>query len=159
MSRKNWKRRQPTSALHAFRLCKDYAREVRHLSVERIADLMSVTHDTLYKWLANGRMPAVLIPTYEMACGIDFVSRWLVISGGGRLVIEVPTGKKATAVDIHELQELLNAAVGQLIQFHGGKAEAPECLAAIQQAMEGLALHRGQVQKHAQPELDFGMSD
>ncbi|HYE35491.1 hypothetical protein [Methylocaldum sp.] len=154
MSR-NWKRIQPTSLLHALRLSKDYAREKHNRSVERIADLIGVSPDLLYKWLGNGRMPASLIPAYEMACGIDYVSHWLAVSGG-KLVIDIPTGKAAKPGDIHELQELLNAATGNLLRFYGGKAEAAETLSAIQSAMEGLALHRGNVAKHAQPELDFG---
>jgi len=154
MSR-NWKRIQPTSLLHALRLCKDYAREKHNRSVERIADLMGVSPDLLYKWLGNGRMPASLIPAYEMACGIDYVSRWLVISAG-KLVIDIPTGKVAKPGGIHELQDILNAAVGSLIRFYNGRTEAPETLAAAQSALEGLALHRGNVAKHTQPELDFG---
>ncbi|WP_133717100.1 hypothetical protein [Methylocaldum gracile] len=154
MSR-NWKRIQPTSLLHALRLCKDHAREKHNRSVERIADLMGVTHDALYKWLATGKMPASLIPAYEMACGIDYVSRWLAISAG-KLVIDIPTGKTAKPGDIHELQDILNSAMGNLIRFYSGRAQADETLAAIQSAMEGLALHRGNVAKHAHPELDFG---
>ena len=95
-----------------------------------------------------------MIRPYETACGIDYVTRWLAASSG-RLLIDIPTGRKADAADMQALQELLNTAVGQLLQFYGGKAEAGDTLAAIQQAMEGLAWHRGNVQKHAQPELDF----
>jgi thymidine phosphorylase len=116
---------------------------------------MGVTHDALYKWLATGKMPASLIPAYEMACGIDYVSRWLAISAG-KLVIDIPTGKTAKPGDIQELQDILNSAMGNLIRFYSGRAQADETLAAIQSAMEGLALHRGNVAKHAHPELDFG---
>jgi hypothetical protein len=151
----NWKRLQPTSLLHALRLCKDYARARRQLSVERIADRMGVTHDALYKWLGSGRMPVNLVPAYEQTCGIDYVSRWLAMTAG-KLVIDIPTGKCATPKDIHTLQDVLNTAVGSLIRFHGGQAEAPETLAALQTGLEALALHRGQVAKHAQPEFEFG---
>ena len=147
MSRRNWKRVTPNSLRDALRLCKDHALEKKSLSVERIADL-------LYKWLSNGRMPAMLIPSYEHICGIDFVTRWLAASAG-RLLISVPTGRKASATDMQALQEVLNTAVGQLLQFYAGKTEAPDTLAAIQQAMEGLAWHRGNVEKHLTPELDF----
>ncbi|MGB3289607.1 MAG: iron ABC transporter permease [Burkholderiaceae bacterium] len=53
---RNWKRVYPSNIVDAFRLCKDYALERRRLSVERIAELMGVTSDVLYKWLSNGRM-------------------------------------------------------------------------------------------------------
>ncbi len=154
MIRRNWKRVQPTSLRDALRLCKDHALEKKNYSVERIADLMGITADLLYKWLANGRMPASLIPAYEHFTGIHFVSRWLAASCG-HLTIAVPTGRNASASDIQALQELLNTAVGQLIKFHGGNAEADATLAAIQQGMESLAWHKGNVEKHLQPEFEF----
>ena len=155
MSRRNWKRIQPTSLRNALELCKDHAKERHNLSVERIAESMGLTdHWTVYKWIQSGRIPANMIRPYETACGIDYVTRWLAASSG-RLLIDIPTGRKADAADMQALQELLNTAVGQLLQFYGGKAEASDTLSAIQQAMEGLAWHRGNVEKHAQPELDF----
>lgn len=154
MLKRTWKRIQPNSLRDAMRLCKDYAHEKKNYSVERIADLMGITADLLYKWLANGRMPAASIPLYEHVCGINFVTRWLAASAG-HLMIEVPTGRAATPTDIQALQELLNTAVGQLLQFHSGKAEAADALAAIQQGMEGLAWHKGNVEKHLQPEFEF----
>lgn len=154
MSRRNWKRVHPASLRDALRLCKDYALEKKNYSVERIADLMNVTSDLLYKWLANGRMPASAIPAYEHICGINFVTRWLVISSG-HLLIQVPTGRNADAEDMQALQELLHTAVGQLIQFYGGKSDATAALAAIQQGMQGLAWHKVNVEKHLQPEFEF----
>ena len=50
---RNWKRIQPSSLRDALRLCKDHALEKKNYSVERIADLMGITADLLYKWLAN----------------------------------------------------------------------------------------------------------
>lgn len=155
MSGKNWKRVQPTSITHALRLCKDYAKEVHGRSVERIADLLSVSADLLYKWLANGRMPVILIPAFELVCGIDFASRWLVTSGG-KLVVTIPTGRTVNATDVQQLQELLNAAVGGILRFADGKADAGEVLASINHAMSGLAWHHGNVEKHLQPEFEFG---
>lgn len=154
MSRRNWKRIQPHSLRDALRLCKDHALDKKNYSVERIADLMGITADLLYKWLANGRMPATSIPAYEHICGINFVTRWLAASTG-HLMIAIPTGRNASAQDIQQLQEVLNTAVGKLLQFHGGKAEADATLAAIQQGMEGLAWHKGNVEKHLQPEFVF----
>lgn len=154
MIRRNWKRIQPGSLRDALRLCKDHALERKNYSVERIADLMGITADLLYKWLANGRMPASAIPAYELITGINFVTRWLAASTG-HLMIVAPTGRNASATDIQALQELLNTAVGQLLKFHGGNAEADATLSAIQQGMEGLAWHKGNVEKHLQPEFQF----
>ncbi len=156
MTRRSWKRVQPISLRHALELCKDFARERHNLSVERIAERMGMTdHWTVYKWLQNGRIPANMIRPYEAVCGIDFVTRWLAASAG-RLLIDVPTGRNASAADMQVLQELLNTAVGQLLQFYGGKAEAGDTIASIQKAMEGLAWHRSNVEKHLQPELELG---
>ena len=155
MTRRNWNRIQPTSLRHALELCKDYAKARHNLSVERIAERMGLDdHWTLYKWISNARMPAVCIRSYETACGIDYATRWLAASAN-RLLIDIPTGRNASAADMQALQELLNTAVGQLLQFYGGKSPAADTLAAIQQAMEGLAWHRRNVEKHTQPELDF----
>lgn len=155
MTRRNWKRVQPHSLRHAMELCKDYARERHNLSVERVAERMGLAdHWTLYKWFQNGRMPVNLVPAFEAACGIDFVTRWQA-SSAGRLLIAIPTGRYATAEDMQVLQEVMHTAAGHLLRFYGGKAEASDALAAIQQAMEGLAWHRGNIEKHGQPELDF----
>ena len=152
--RRNWKRIQPGSLRDALRLCKDHALDKKHYSVERIADLMDVTADLLYKWLSTGRMPASSIPAYEHICGINFATRWLAASAG-YLVIATPTGRDASAADMQVLQELLNTAVGNLLKFYDQRTDADAALAGIQQAMEGLAWHKGNVEKHDQPEFEF----
>jgi len=47
MIRRDWKRLRAASLVEALRLCKAYAQERANLSVERIADRMGVTHDSL----------------------------------------------------------------------------------------------------------------
>lgn len=155
MTRRNWKRVFPTSLRDALRLCKDYAQERKNYSVERIADLMDVSPDVLYKWLSTGKMPASTVPLYEHICGINFATRWLATSFGGCLVIPMPTGRDASASDMQVLQEHLNTAVGSLIRFYARRASLDEVLGEIQRAMEGLAWHHGNVQQHQQPEFDF----
>lgn len=156
MMKHGWKRIQPTSLRHALELCKDYAREHRNLSVERIADRMGVAdHWTVYKWINSGRIPANMIRAYETVCGINYATRWLAASDGG-LLIEIPTGRKIIAEDIQVLQGALNDAVGKLLQFAADKANAVDTLAGIQLAMEGLAWHHGNVEKYVQPELELG---
>lgn len=156
MTRRNWKRTQPTSLRNALELCKEHARERKNFSIERIADEMGVAdHWSLYKWIQSGRFPANLIRPFENVCGIDYVTRWLVASEG-RVVIDVPTGRNASAADINTLQAVLNDAVGALIGFYASRADAEETLGTIQAALETLAAHRGNVLKHGEPELDFG---
>lgn len=156
MRGRNWKKVQPTSLRHAMELCKDHAREKRNYSVERIAEVMGQEdHWTLYKWFQSGRMPAVLIPAFEEACGIDFVSRWLA-TRSGRLVIDIPTGRKQSGADVNELQAVLHHAVGSLMEFYRDKYDVEATLADITRALQSLAWHRGNVAQHNQPQLELG---
>lgn len=159
MTRRNWKKLQPTSLRHALELCKEHAREKQNLSVERIAERMGeADHWALYKWLQNGRMPAVAIPAYEAACGIDYVTRWLA-ARDGKLLIEMPTGRILNSEDVSELQGLLHTAVGALIEFYHQEKPANETVADITNALASLAWHKGNVEQHNQPQLDLGGSD
>lgn len=151
---RNWKRVQPNDLREALRLCKEHAREKKNYSVERIADMMGESADTLYGWMSKGGMPVRQLQAFEHICGINLASRYLAASAG-YLTIKAPAGRDASAADMHALQEALNAAAGQLLQFYSGKAEASAVLAAIQQGMEGLAWHKGNVEKHLQPEFEF----
>lgn len=150
--RTNWKNVQPISLIHALRLCKDYAIERKRLSVERIADLMGVTHDSLYKWLSTGRMPAVLIPAYEHACGIQFVTRWLAVSNG-KLMIDMPTGRPANDDDIQRLHLNFSQAVSQLINFYNGTETQENTLSSLQVILEDLVGHRENVHQYHNPQL------
>lgn len=156
MKRRNWKYAQPSSLRQALEWCKEFARERHNLGVERIAERMGLPdHSALYKWLANGRMPAVLIPVYERVCGINLVSRWLAATAG-KALIDIPTGRTATAQDTQRLQEIFTETTGTLLAFYSGKHDAADTLAALQNALEELAWHRGNVQQHAQPQLELG---
>jgi hypothetical protein len=156
MTPAQWKRAQPIALRDALKLCQQHAKERFNFGIERIAALMGLDdHWTLYKWIANGRMPAVLIPAYEQACGINLVTRWLAGSGG-KLLIDVPTGRTSSTHDIQVLQATLHEATGQLMNFYSDNVEATAALAAIQAGLEELAWHRGNVQQHAQPQLELG---
>lgn len=153
--RRNWKRIQPSSLRQAMELCKDYARERHNLSIERIAALMGqADHWSLYKWLENGRMPAVLIRSYENACGIDFVTRWLAATNH-KLLIEMPTGRTLTDVDLVQLQTGFGAAMKLLTDFHSGQVDASATLDALTAHIEQVAFHHANVTKHAAPEFEF----
>lgn len=155
MKKQNWKRMQPTSLPQAIEWSIEHARERHHRSVDQVAELTGLTNKwTLYKYMESGNLPARLILPFENACGIDFISRWLVLSAG-KLLIDIPTGRGAKAIDIQALQELLNDVVGRLIKFYAQKANVDETLGAIQNAMGSLAWHRGNVEKHMTPELEF----
>lgn len=153
--RRNWKRIQPTSLRQAMELCKEHARERLNLSIERIAELMGLAdHWSLYKWLENGRMPAVLIPAYENACGIDFVTRWFAV-GRGKLLIDIPTGRALSDVDVVALHNGFGVAMQLLTDFHSGKADAGVTLDALAAHIEQVAFHHANITKYSAPEFAF----
>ncbi|ATG73656.1 hypothetical protein AN401_07130 [Zobellella denitrificans] len=155
MSSRRWKNYQPSTLRSALEGCKEYAREQHNLSVERIAADMGLTdHWVLYKWISSGRMPAPMVIAYERVCGINLVSRWMA-AHTGKLLIDMPTGRKADAEDIQGLQQLLHSVTGLLMEFYAERAEAEPTLAGIQNAMQALAWHKGNVQQHASPQLEF----
>lgn len=156
MTRRNWKRVRPSSLIDALRLCKEYAQDRANLSVERIADRMGVTHDSLYKWLATGRLPSILIPSYEHATGAHFVSDWLTLSAG-RLPIAMPSGRAGTTADMVALNTGFAEALQLLTDFYAdpAKADAAATVAAIGAHLEQVAWHHMNVAQSATPELEF----
>lgn len=159
MKRRNWKTAQPSSIRQALEWSLEYAKERHNLSVERIAERMGqANHWALYKWISEGRMPAVLIPAFEHVCGINLVSRWLA-STGGKLLVDIPTGRGCSAQDMQELQAVLTTTIGALLAFYNATADADSTLGAIQAGLESLAWHRGNVQQHAHPQLELGGHD
>ena len=156
MTRAPSKRLRANSLVHAMRLCKEWAQVKRHLSVERIADRMGASHDSLYKWLATGRMPAILIPAFELACGCHYVSEWLAASAD-RLVVDMPTGRKAEGTELLDMNSSCAAALQLLTQFYAAPHAAdPEAtLAALRLHLEQVAYHHHNVAAYATPELEF----
>lgn len=155
MSKRNWKRVQPRDLRDALDLCTEYAREKHNRSVDNIADEMGLASKwTLYKWIQEASLPVRLIKPFENACGIDFVSRWGVISTG-KLVIEIPKGRKGEPDDIQALQTVTHDAIGALMKFYADKANVDDTLATLQTALERMAWHKGNVEKYRQPELPF----
>jgi hypothetical protein len=148
MGRMNWNRVQPTSIRHAMELCVQFGREKKNLSVDRIAEMMGLSgHHTLYKWLAEGRMPATLIRPFEIACGCTFLSRYIAHSAQ-LLTIAIPSGRRATPSDINLLQQHLADAVSTLIAHYNMPVDPEHCTAILMGTMEQLAWH-------AQPDLNL----
>lgn len=156
MSRRNWKRYQPATLRDALKGCKDYAQERHNLSVERIAERMGLEdHWALYKWIANGRMPLVLLPAFQHACGIDLATRWLAASGH-KLLVDMPTGRQATAADMVALNTGFAQALQLLTTFYTDGHQSPtETLDALRNHLEQVAYHQHNVAQYATPELDF----
>lgn len=152
---RNWKRIVPTSTLHAIRLCKDYAIQVRRLSVERIADKMAITPDLLYKWLSTGGMHAVPIPAYEEICGCHFISDHLT-HAHGKLAVKIPSGRDLEDGELLKMHQGFAEAMALLAKFYEGKADGETTLSALTAHMEMTAWHRANVLAHECPELELG---
>ena len=157
MTRRNWKRFRANNLRDALRACKDYAQERRNLSVARIAELMGdVTEDTLYGWLSKGRMPAVLIPTFEHVCGANFVTDWLAASAG-RMVIAMPKGHKVSEAELLQINADCTAAMSQLAAFYAdpSKVDTAELMELLQRHLEQVAFQHHNVGQYIAPELEF----
>jgi hypothetical protein len=155
MARRNWKTVRANSLRHGIELCLEFAREKQNLSVDRVADLMGLPSKwTIYKWLENGRLPAVLIRSFEHACGVDFVTLYIAASSN-RLVIDIPSGRKANAGEVNELQGSFSEAMGLLIRFYQGESEANTTINALNNVMSDIAWHRENVRKSDSPELSL----
>lgn len=152
-----WNKRQPSSLRDAMEMCKDFAREVHNMSIERIADRMGVMDKwSLYKWFQNGRMPVSLIQPFEFACGINYVTRWLA-SSDNKLLVDVPKGKLHGKDDMVQLNTSFAAALDLLNTFYegGGTADPQATLAALKNHLTQASYHHANVQACIQPELEF----
>lgn len=159
MKRRNWKRVRAHSLRESMELCIDYAREVRNLSVEQISDLMGEASKwTLYKWIESASIPARKIRPFEHACGCTFVTEYLAASAH-KLLIDIPKGKAATSLELSDLQGRLADAVGSLIRFYQGGADAEKTEADLTGIMADLAFHRENVKRSACPELGLFGAD
>ena len=144
----------PRDLREAIRACKDHAREKRRLSVERLADLLDVTVDTLYKWMADGRLPASKIPAFEHACGAYWVSEYLAASSG-RIVIQIPAGHPTDAEGLATLQAIIADATARLIRCYRGEASIEETRDGLTVSLQALAWHRENEARLETPELDL----
>lgn len=146
---------QPATSLRAaFEQDKQFALTRHRRGVERIAELIGVPTSLLYKWLENCRMPAALLPGWEHATGGSAVVRYLA-SHGGRMVLDIPSGRDLVATDVLGLQRITHEAIGALLGFAEGRVTAEDTMSSLLHAMGALAFHRENVKKSAQPELEL----
>lgn len=156
MTRKNWNLKRPISMPDALRMGKDFAREEHNLSVERLADFMGVSHDSQYKYMATGRLPAILIPAFEQACGRHFVTEFLATTAG-KLLVDMPKGRKGSPSDLLDVNTSCAAALQLLTSFYANPTpeNATTTMAALRIHMEQVGYHQHNVATYATPELDL----
>lgn len=154
MPARNWKH-PPQNIQEAMEACLAHALSKHRRTLDHVAADMGLPNKwSLYKWTENGRIPAVLIRPFEAACRADFVTRFLA-HAAHRLLIDIPTGRVLASTDLPAVQAATHDAMGALINFASGKAKADEVIAAVTSAMEGLAWHRENAARSAQPELEL----
>lgn len=154
MPSRNWKH-PPQSLQQALEACLNHARTKHRQSIERIAaDMGLANHWNLYKWVESGRLPAVLIRPFELACRCNYVTRFLA-HASHHLVIDIPTGKLPALNDLQTLQIASNEAMGALINFASGKIDAAVVIDTVTEALEHFAYQRENVRHAQQPELEL----
>ena len=104
----------PNSLRIAFEMDKNHALKQRRLSTERLAELMSATPATLYKWMEQESMPAKALIAWQHLTGAQNVVRYLAAAEGA-VVVVIPTGRATTAEGVHALQATLHEATGALL--------------------------------------------
>ena len=155
MARRNWKKISPSSLRQSMELCLEHAKEKRNFSLDRVADHMGLSNKwVLYKWLENGRMPAILIRPFESACGIELVTRYQGHSAN-KMLIDIPTGRKATSREINELQTSFTTAIALLLAFYEQHSDIEKSHNALTMLLEDVAWHRKNIESHMQPSFDL----
>ncbi|WP_215782048.1 hypothetical protein [Paludibacterium sp. B53371] len=152
MRNRKWKSVRPASLSEAFELCVEYAGEHRR-PIKVLADLMGVELKTLYRWLADTSMPLNRLRQFETFCGIAFVSEYLCLAHGDRVVVEIPSGKRAGVAALSEVQVNAASALALLSQFYQNGQGVEETLSCLTRTLTEFAYHRQNVMKAAQPEL------
>ena len=154
MRNKRWKSARPASLNEAMQLCVDFATENRK-PVKVLADLMGVEVKTLYRWLADTSMPINRVRQFETFCGICFVSEYLCLAHGDKVVVAIPAGKKASVLELSTLQGVFAQAMTFLVQFYQDGSGTDETVTALTETLTQVAYQRSNVLKSSTPELDL----
>jgi hypothetical protein len=161
MVSRNWKREVPHSLNHALRLCKEHGLDKQNLSVERIADRMATSVDTLYKWLGSGKMPANQLINFESLTagnsrtGRPFVTEYLAHSQG-YLLIKMPTGRQAEHTEVLELNIFMQQFIAELLSLQAGEGDAEKAITTVKTLIQDLAFQHKNIEQHQSPQLDLG---
>ncbi|MCW3478806.1 hypothetical protein OL229_04390 [Neisseriaceae bacterium JH1-16] len=154
MRKRNWKSVRPSSLSEAFELCIEFAAEQRR-TIKVLADLMGVEVKTLYRWLAEVSMPLNRVRQFEAFCGAAFVSEYLCLAHGNKVVIDIPAGKKAGVAELAEVQGNFAEAMALLVRFYEKSGALEETVSAISRTLAQLAYQRENVLKTSEPELSL----
>lgn len=154
MRKRKWKSLHAASLSEAVELCIERASE-RRRPAKVLADLMGVELKTMYRWLAETSMPLNRVRQFEEFCGARFISEYLCVADGHRIVIEIPTGRRPGVADLASLQTAFAEAAAVLCRYYASGHEQVEAITALTHAMTQAGYHRENVTKDRAPELHF----
>lgn len=145
-------RRLPSSLADAIQASLDHALKHHNRGVKRLAELMGVKLDTLYKWIAECRIPMNMLASFENACCSTYVTEYL-CAQAHLLAVEIPTGRTVKETDVMALQQSFSDAVSLLIRFYKGDAAQDQTMAELTTLMGEIGWHRANVERAGSPEL------
>lgn len=99
-------------------------------------------------------MPIHKIRQFEEFCGIHYVSEYL-CSAAGKVVINIPVGKKASVEDLAEMHAGFAEAITLLSRHYLDGGPVDETISALSHSLKQIAFHRQNAMKHSQPELEI----
>lgn len=146
------RRRIPSTLEEAIQLNLDHGLKYHNRGPKRIAELMGIKLDTLYKWLAENRIPANMIGPFEYTCGSTYLTQYL-CAQAHLLAVEIPTGRRVKAGDVMDLQQLFAQSVQLLIAFYKGESGQDETASSLATLMGQIAWHKANVERASAPEL------
>lgn len=143
-----------TSLDDAISLTKQYAKANR-LPSKIMADFMGVELKTYYRWLLEGTLPMNRIAQLERLSGCHFISEYLVVMHGDRVVIDIPRGRKSKIADVARIQTQAAQTITLLSHFYENGEGVDETIEALTQILSMLAFQRENVKKTENQELMF----
>ena len=144
-----------TSLDDAFELAQEYAKQ-HCMPPKRIAELMGVEYKTLMRWMIDGTMPLNKLIQFEHFIGCQFISEYICVFQGQKVVVDIPRGKKSNVVDLATLQGQHAQMMLVLSKFYDGNSSIEETISEINESLSNLAYQRENVKKADTPELLLG---
>lgn len=149
-----YKNKIPSNFSEALRMCKDHAKAKHQLSVERIADEMGLSAVRLYQMLETGDMPIKKVKSFQRVCRCNYVTMYLA-HGDDCMLVKMPKGKHMSDEQMLAFNATYSKALTELTEFYTNGQNPDGVIASLTQHMAATAWHRANVEKSAQPELDF----
>lgn len=134
--------------------CLDQALKNHNRGVKRVAELMGLKLDTLYKKVAEDRITIGELAAFQHACGATDVTEYL-CSQAHLHAVEIPHGRRLQATDAMDLQQNFSTAMALLIGFYKGESDQDETVSALTSIMGEIGWHRANVERANSPELEL----